>query len=77
MRLHIICINRFEVDWVRFLEAYGGANHSEHRNWSWAAVKANERKPPRYSLQVRNDTASYLRHCMYPYDMALYERLCL
>ena len=79
--VYVVCANRYERDWQQFLQAHvpppssGSSNFSTH---AWAVPQINRRgNPLQYSLTLSPENVDYIRECMYPYDWALYRRLCL
>ena len=80
--LHVICVNRYESDWQRFLQAHAGSRDDAlhgalSSKWTWTPPKANHRSNfPPFSLHLQNESIDYIRECLFPLDWVLYRRLC-
>jgi hypothetical protein len=80
-----VCTHRFEADWARLVEAFGMTNRSirgKSRDWR-AKTSAHSNHSRDSANSVKNSSAffsddarDFVRRCLYPQDMQLFELLC-
>ena len=85
LEVHVVCTHRFEADWARLVEAFGMTNRTiRGKNRDWRAKTSAHSNHSRHSANsVKNSSAffsddarDFVRRCLYPQDMQLFELLC-
>lgn len=75
--LHIVCTERFDEDWRRFLGAFGAAPTGEYHKHKRQGAKPRTRaaRAERNSFLNESDKA-FVRNILYPWDTALHRWAC-